>query len=45
MRIRRRRQNIVAHLFTELPADVFRHAIGFWRSDRDSDDSDEESSK
>ena len=45
MRIRRRRQNIVARLFTELPADVFRHAIGFWRSDRDSDDSDEESSK
>ena len=35
MRIRRRRQNIVARLFTELPADVFRHAIGFWRSDRD----------
>ena len=34
MRIRRRRQNIVARLFTELPADVFRHAIGFWRSDR-----------
>ena len=42
MRIRRRRQNIVACLFTELPADVFRHAIGFWRSDRDSDDSDED---
>ena len=35
MRARRRRQNIVARLFTELPADVFRHAIGFWRSDRD----------
>jgi len=35
MRIHRRRQNIVARLFTELPADVFRHAIGFWRSDRD----------
>ena len=35
MRIHRRRQNLVARLFTELPADVFRHAIGFWRSDRD----------
>ena len=35
MRARRRRQNLVACLFTELPADVFRHAIGFWRSDRD----------
>ena len=35
MRIRRRRQNLVACLFTELPADVFRHAIGFWRSDHD----------
>jgi len=34
MRIHRRRQNLVARLFTELPADVFRHAIGFWRSDR-----------
>ena len=43
MRIRRRRQNIVARLFTELPADVFRHAIGFWRSDRDPPvDSDED---
>ena len=36
MRIHRRRQNLVARLFTELPADVFRHAIGFWRSDRDN---------
>ena len=35
MRARRRRQNLVACLFTELPADVFRHAIGFWRSDHD----------
>ena len=35
MRIHRRHQNLVARLFTELPADVFRHAIGFWRSDRD----------
>ena len=35
MRIHRRRQNLVARLFTELPSDVFRHAIGFWRSDRD----------
>ena len=35
MRIHRRRQNLVARLFTELPADVFRHAIGFWRSDHD----------
>ena len=43
MRIRRRRQNHVACLFTELPADVFRHAIGFWRSDRDPPvDSDED---
>ena len=44
MRIHRRRQNLVARLFTELPADVFRHAIGFWRSDRDPPaDSDEDS--
>ena len=35
MRIRRRRQNLVACLFTELPADVFRNAIGFWRSGHD----------
>ena len=43
MRIHRRRQNLVARLFTELPADVFRHAIGFWRSDRDPPvDSDED---
>ena len=46
MRTRRRSgKDLVARLFTELPSDVFRHAIGFWRSDRDSDDSDEESSK
>ena len=38
MRMRTRRRSgkdIVACLFTELPADLFRHAIGFWRSDRD----------
>ena len=42
MRARRRNQNLLARVFTALPADVFRHAIGFWRSDRDSDDSDED---
>ena len=43
MRTRRRSgKDLVPCLFTELPADVFRHAIGFWRSDRDSDDSDED---
>ena len=36
MRTRRRSgKDIVACLFTELPADLFRQAIGFWRSDRD----------
>jgi len=36
MRTRRRSgEDLVPCLFTELPADVFRHAIGFWRSDRD----------
>ena len=35
MRARRRNQNFLARVFTALPADVFRHAIGFWRSDRD----------
>ena len=35
MRTRRRSgKDLVPCLFTELPADVFRHAIGFWRSDR-----------
>ena len=32
---RRSGKDLVPCLFTELPADVFRHAIGFWRSDRD----------
>ena len=36
MRTRHRGQTLVTRLFTELPADVFRHAIGFWRSDRDA---------
>ena len=43
MRIRRRRQNIVACLFTDLPKDMFRHVVRFWGSDRDfPDDSDNE---
>ena len=43
MRIRRRRQNIVASLFTDLPKDMFRHVVRFWGSDRDfPDDSDNE---
>jgi len=44
MRTRRRSgKDLVPRLFTELPADVFRHAIGFWRSDRDPPvDSDED---
>ena len=42
MRARRRNQNFLARVFTALPTDVFRHVIGFWRSDRDDapDDSD-----
>ena len=47
MRTRRRSgKDLVARLFTELPADMFRHAIGFWRSDRDppvESESDEDS--
>ena len=43
MRIRRRRQNLVACLFTDLPKDMFRHVVRFWGSDRDfPDDSDNE---
>ena len=43
MRIRRRRQNLVACLFTDLPKDMFRHVVRFWGSDRDfPDDSDED---
>ena len=43
MRARRRRQNLVACLFTDLPKDMFRHVVRFWGSDRDfPDDSDNE---
>ena len=37
MRTRRRpgKDDLVPFLFTELPADVFRHVTEFWRSDRD----------
>ena len=43
MRARRRNQNFLARLFTALPADVFRHMIGFWRSDRDDAPEDSDS--